>query len=113
MFVDGVDMRPSMQLAKRGVCVIYMNIRPSKDDQGYPGRDNIPADILTDQCVNEHEYRIRCFTFFAAVFKVLGVSRLNDSLWYNAMCDIGNSARTSFFTDLQYEYNRVSRALNL
>ncbi|KAI9570118.1 hypothetical protein HD554DRAFT_2083867 [Boletus coccyginus] len=94
-----------LELSKRGVCVIYMNIRSPEDHQGYPHRDNIPANILTNHCATEYEYRIRCFTFFAAFFKLLGVSQSNNPLWYgDLMCDVENQARIQFFESLQNTY---------
>ena len=100
-----------MKLRKKDVCVLYMNIRSPEDNQGYPNRDDTPADILTDPCTSEETYRTRCYAFFAAIFKVLRMSlRKNQphSEWYDHMCDIGSPARRSFFVDLDQECANVS-----
>ena len=76
-----------------------MNIRSPKDTHGYPDRDEIPADILTAGHYDEQQYSTRCYTFFAAIFKVLRTSLENNqphSDWYNDMCTIRSPARRSF-----------------
>ena len=98
-----------MKLRKKGVCVLYMNIRSRKDNQGFPGRDDIPAKILTGPCPSEEVYRTCCYTFFAAVFTALRTSlQKNDPEWYDHMCDIGNPVRKSFFGDLEQNRKNVS-----
>ena len=102
-------MHSTIQLVTEGVCVLYMNIRSPIDNMGYPGRDSIPAQMLTDHCPTEDEYRIRCFAFFAAIFKVLRTSlEQNQPNWYKDMCDLQSHARRSFFADLVKEYASAS-----
>ena len=87
-----------------------MNIRSPDDIHGYPPRDATPANILTDRC-DEPQYNTRCYTFFAAIFKVLRTSLENNqshSDWYKDMCTIGSPARRSFFKDLERECAIVS-----
>lgn len=96
-----------MQLAKKDVCVLYMNIRSPDDKLGFPPRDNVPADILTYPCDDE-EYHKRCFAFFEAIFEVLGTFMEMDLNWYDDMCTIGSPVRTAFFTELQKEFVNVS-----
>ena len=87
-----------------------MNIRSPNDIQGYPPRDKIPANILTRHC-DELEYNTQCYTFFAAIFKVLRTSLENNkshSGWYKAMCTLESRARRSFFEDLDLECATVS-----
>ena len=103
----------SAQLGARGVCVLYMNIRSQSDTQGYPERDNVPANILTRYCATKRQYRIQCFAFFAAIFKVLRISlkkkkKKKQPSWCKDMCEIGSSTRTSFFVDLEKVYLQVS-----
>ncbi|KAF8553145.1 hypothetical protein OG21DRAFT_1497931 [Imleria badia] len=103
--------RLMLELRKKGVCVLYMNIRSRGDTQGYPERDDIPANILTRPCVTEDEYRTRCYEFFAAVFKVLCTSMKDKELlsWCDNMCAIGNNDRDNFFADLDRECDNVKR----
>ncbi|KAG9313113.1 hypothetical protein JVU11DRAFT_6563 [Chiua virens] len=107
--------RLMLELGKKDVCVLYMNIRSPEDTQGDaqgdPPRDDIPANILTAYCNTEREYSTRCRAFFAAVFKVLG--RLPWTLdWCENMRDIGNIARTQFFLELQDEFGKVLREMS-
>ena len=87
-----------------------MNIRSKNDHQGYPGRDNVPANILTDYCATEAQYRIECSAFFAAIFKVLRTSlkKKKKPSWYKDMCEIEGSTRTSFFADLEKVFLQVN-----
>ena len=104
-------MHSSTQLGTRGLCVVYMNIRSQNDNQGYPGRDNVPANILTDQCPTERMYRMKCYAFFAAIFTVLLTSlekKEKQPNWCKYMCEIGSNTRTSFFADLEKVFLQVS-----
>ncbi|KAG9313087.1 hypothetical protein JVU11DRAFT_6531 [Chiua virens] len=97
--------RLMLELGEKNVFVLYMNIRSPEDTQGYPPRDDIPANILTARYNTEQEYSMRCRAFFAAVFKVLG--RLPWTLdWCRKMRDIGNIARTEFFLELEDEFGK-------
>ncbi|KAG9313098.1 hypothetical protein JVU11DRAFT_6543 [Chiua virens] len=103
--------RLMLELGTKNVFVLYMNIRSPEDTQGYPPRDDIPANILTARYNTEQEYSMRCRAFFAAVFKVLG--RLPWTLdWCHKMRDIGNIARTEFFLELEDEFGKVLRAMS-
>ena len=77
---------------------------------GYPPRDDIPADILTGS-YDELRYDTGCYTFFAAIFKVLRTYLENNhphSDWHKDMCRIESPARRSFFKDLKREFTIVS-----
>ena len=105
-------MHSAVQLGKK-ICVLYMNIRSPSDQQGYPERDHTPADLLTRHCATENEYRILCFTFFAATFKVLRTFlEKKQSGWYEAMCTMRSPARALFFDILKKEFANAS-AMNM
>lgn len=70
------------RLLFEGAVVLYMNLRPSDDLTGFPERDDVPADILTQPAV---DYNTRCCSFFTAVFvavreRLSAASNLEDAL---------------------------------
>ncbi|KAH7884939.1 hypothetical protein F5I97DRAFT_1300844 [Phlebopus sp. FC_14] len=106
--------RLMLELATKGICVLYMNIRSANDKQGYPYRDDVPANILTGRCDTQGEYFIRCRAFFASIFKVLRIfleeqKVFND--WCMDMCKIGSGARDLFFAALGKEYENVKEEM--
>ena len=96
-----------MQLGKTDICVLYMNIR-SKEDKGYPPRDDIPANILTPLTpLSEEEYAFQCRVFFATVFKRLGAF-LEETNTCRVLSDPGDDKRTRFFEGVREDLGNVS-----
>ena len=61
----------------KNVIVLYMNLRPEGDKKNFPPRDQIPAQILTEELhTTAADYEIRCCAFFTAIFIVLRVDLL-------------------------------------
>ncbi|KAG2138999.1 hypothetical protein DEU56DRAFT_330798 [Suillus clintonianus] len=108
------------ELRKKGVIVLYMNLR-EPSDTGFPKRDLVPARILTDYMdCSQAEYTARCCALFAAIFHTLqqDLSPMLPSLgsgsadaaiksWNDQMCDMRSTARTEFFEKVQSEYQSV------
>ncbi|KAI6043608.1 hypothetical protein EDC04DRAFT_2890753 [Pisolithus marmoratus] len=104
-----------IQLSKKGVVVLYMNLRPTDDYSGFPVRDDVPAVILTGNPeTTAADYGARCCAFFAAVFTTvreylstrLASGSLEDSLkqWNDSMCNLGSEDRRQFFVTLKAKY---------
>ncbi|KAF8837723.1 hypothetical protein BDN67DRAFT_1071240 [Paxillus ammoniavirescens] len=114
--------RLMLELAKKGVLVLYINLRPKDDRTGFPLRDSIPADILTGDLntISANHYEARCCAFFASVFKtiveVLSVyvqEGCPDPIkqWNDRMCDLSSPHRTRFFARLLDVYNEVYKSM--
>ncbi|KAH7905770.1 hypothetical protein BJ138DRAFT_1130306 [Hygrophoropsis aurantiaca] len=102
------------ELRKKGVVVLYMNLRPIRDN-GFPERDEIPSRILTEGLPKTAaEYTAQCCAFFTALFNTLR-SDFNKSgsdsdvtqavnKWNEDMCDMGSEARRRFFDRVDAKY---------
>ncbi|KAH7890575.1 hypothetical protein F5I97DRAFT_1836558 [Phlebopus sp. FC_14] len=108
--------RLMMQMADKGVIVLYLNLRPI-GDTGYPPRDAFAAKVLTENLPqSEREYGARCCAFFAAIFAVL-TERLKSAsnsaadteaivkMWNDGMCSVDSEARADYFRDVEFKYN--------
>ncbi|KAI9464839.1 hypothetical protein HD554DRAFT_2174896 [Boletus coccyginus] len=109
------------QLSKKGVIVIYMNLRGEKDKLGFPPRDPIPSQILTQFPLTEGAYRTVCYAFFIALFDTLeeylstGHATRNAKAgvirWVRQMCDMSDppvsTARADFFREVHKRYSKV------
>ncbi|KAG1784931.1 uncharacterized protein HD556DRAFT_1451244 [Suillus plorans] len=108
-----------LELRKKGVLVLYMNLR-ELSDRGFPNRDPVPACILTECTMDctETEYTARCYAFFTAIFQVLWwdlgskIPALDSrdldvaiKAWNDEMCDMHSEARTKFFEMVDFQYN--------
>ncbi|QRV97659.1 hypothetical protein RhiJN_25678 [Ceratobasidium sp. AG-Ba] len=109
--------RTLIELKDRGAAVLYMNLQPeAKQDNTYPQRDLIPAQILTeDLWCSEQDYYRRCYAFFTALFQVLRSHLLEFRkagskpaeiiiAWSHFMCDTESDFRQQFFIDLYTRY---------
>ncbi|KAG2141144.1 uncharacterized protein EDB93DRAFT_639299 [Suillus bovinus] len=108
------------ELRNKGVIVLYMNIRDSRD-RGFPTRDLVPARILTeDTDCTQAEYTARCCAFFTAIFETLRedldskLPRLRSSnpdpvvkSWNDQMCDMRSNARSEFFQKVHSRYQET------
>ncbi|KAL4070251.1 hypothetical protein J3A83DRAFT_4372409 [Scleroderma citrinum] len=106
------------ELRRKGVIVVYMNLR--QVDDGFPPRDAVPAQILTEDLhISRECYEARCCAFFAAIFGVLQ-SNLSEFLedthmnvaaavchWNERMCDTKSQVRHAFFRRVRLEYDKV------
>ncbi|KIJ11786.1 hypothetical protein PAXINDRAFT_171618, partial [Paxillus involutus ATCC 200175] len=112
--------RLMLELAKKGVLVLYINLRPKDDRTGFPPRDSIPADILTSDLkeTSANHYEARCCAFFASVFRtILEVlsayvqQGCPDPIkqWNDRMCDLSSPYRTQFFERLLDVYDELER----
>ncbi|KAI9464849.1 hypothetical protein HD554DRAFT_2315779 [Boletus coccyginus] len=109
------------ELSKKGVIVIYMNLRGEKDKLGFPPRDPIPSQILTQFPLTEGAYRTVCYAFFIALFDTLeeylstGHATRNAKAgvirWVRQMCDMSDppvsTARADFFRKVHKRYSKV------
>ncbi|KAF9239620.1 hypothetical protein BU15DRAFT_74474 [Melanogaster broomeanus] len=77
--------RLMLELSKKDVLVLYMNLRPVEDNTGFPDRDPIPARLLTDDYTTAEAYGTRCYAFFTAIFRAL-----HDSLSRELQKDTGD-----------------------
>ncbi|KAG2114169.1 uncharacterized protein F5147DRAFT_678222 [Suillus discolor] len=113
-----------LELRKKGVLVLYMNLR-ELSDRGFPNRDPVPARILTECTTDctEAEYTARCYAFFTAIFQVLlwdlgsKIPALDSrnldaeiKAWNDDMCDMRSEARTKFFEMVDSQYNLVLKS---
>ena len=105
--------------------MIYMNLRGEKDKLGFPPRDPIPSQILTQFPPTEGAYRTVCYAFFIALFDTLeerlstghGHATRNAKAsvirWVHQMCDMsnppGSAARANFFHRVSKRYSKVLR----
>ncbi|KAI6096150.1 hypothetical protein F5141DRAFT_1067869 [Pisolithus sp. B1] len=102
------------ELHKKGVLVLYIDLRPSSDTASYPVRDLIPEKILTEGYYSENDYSARCCAFFAAVFTAvtkylspgLASGSLADALeqWNGSMCTLCTKDHEPFFKTLEDMY---------
>lgn len=106
---------------QKKVLGLYMNIRPAGDLNAYPPRDDIPAQILTDNLdCTEDDYADRCVAFFTSVFTVLSkqlktkfkfeARASSEELiprWSQGMCSMGSRQRTGFYAQVKEEYDNV------
>ncbi|KAL4064133.1 hypothetical protein V8B97DRAFT_2026162 [Scleroderma yunnanense] len=107
------------ELRRKGVIVVYMNLR--QVDDGFPPRDAVPAQILTEDLhISRECYEARCCAFFAAIFGVLQ-SILSEFLedahmnvaaavcrWNECMCDTKAQVRHAFFRRVQLDYDKTA-----
>ncbi|KAI6042757.1 hypothetical protein EDC04DRAFT_881013 [Pisolithus marmoratus] len=101
-----------VELHTKGVVVLYMCLRPSDDEVGFPPRDDVPANILTTYWgTGTVDYGARCCAFFAAIFMMvherLSASRsLEGALeeWNTSMCNLLSPRRQEFFSALNAQY---------
>lgn len=108
-------------MGKKGVVVVYMNLRGEQDKLGFPARDLIPSKILTEFSPTVGGYRIVCYAFFTALFDTLqeylstGHATRNAKTsvlrWVLQMCDMSDpprsNARTDFFVKVSEKYTKV------
>ncbi|KAB5590113.1 hypothetical protein CTheo_6455 [Ceratobasidium theobromae] len=113
--------RTIVQLMKKDVLVLYINIRSPKQTNAYPCQDRVARMILTGnlKCPAQ-EYARRCTGFFTAIFIVLRAklqlleSKGNKApkallaAWSEGMCAMGSEARRSFFEDVKEEFERLT-----
>ena len=107
-------------MRQRDIVILYMNLHPVKN--GFPQRDEVPAQILTENLdISSVHYRARCCAFFTAIFTVLkNYLRLflkqhrDDATtairaWNDYMCDMdpSNGHRAAFFNVVKTEYDKV------
>ncbi|KAG2116779.1 hypothetical protein DEU56DRAFT_984909 [Suillus clintonianus] len=110
------------ELRKKGVVVLYMNLREPSDD-GFPERDPIPARILTEKtdCA-QTEYTTHCCALFTAIFRAL-TKELGSkpslppgdpiTSWNDKMCDVRSKARTKFFQTVESLYEKILNEIKL
>lgn len=108
------------ELRKKGVIVLYMNLR-GPSDRGFPMRDLVPARILTeDTDCTRAEYTARCCAFFTAIFQTLQedlsskLPRLRSGnpnpaikIWNDQMCNMCSEARVEFFQKVRSRYQET------
>ena len=109
------------QLSKKDVIVIYMNLRGEKDKLGFPARDQIPSQILTEFPATEEAYQTICYAFFIALFDALEEDLFTNYAtrsakadimdWVHQMCDMSHpprsTARAIFFRKVSERYTKV------
>ncbi|KAI6042694.1 hypothetical protein EDC04DRAFT_912265 [Pisolithus marmoratus] len=111
-----------LELSRKGVVVLYMNIRPLSDKTAFPPRDAFPAEMLTANLGTKADYGARCCAFFAAVFTMIS-DRLSTTLasgslahalklWNESMCNFLSRDRPQFFVELQAEYDSYYAKIN-
>jgi len=99
-----------------------MNLRPEGDKKNFPPRDQIPAQILTEELhTTAADYEIRCCAFFTAIFIVLRVDLLKlleqdpsnfdqaICLWNTAMHVDSPQICNKYFQRVDAEYKKVCR----
>ncbi|KAI6117977.1 hypothetical protein F5141DRAFT_593591 [Pisolithus sp. B1] len=111
-----------LELYTKGVLVLYIYLRSSLDETGYPPRDILPAAMLTGNRETEADYRARCYAFFAAVFTTireyistrLDSGSLEDTLehWSELMCNLVSEGRRQFFARLGTTYGTYYKEVN-
>lgn len=89
-----------------------MNLRPIRDQYGFPPCDDVPASILTENGSSEVLYGIQCCAFFAAIFQIVGdrLSTPDGNVvddWNGSMCQLMSQGRTDFFARLKSTYDKV------
>lgn len=107
------------ELRTKGVVVLYMNLRSSGDQIGFPPRDEVPADILTTNAgLDAVDYCCRCCAFFAAVFtsvheflSAFGSSKDALQQWNASMCNLLSRDRKRFFATLKVKYERYYKKI--
>ncbi|KAG9076150.1 hypothetical protein FS749_012106, partial [Ceratobasidium sp. UAMH 11750] len=117
--------RMLIELKEKGVIVVYMNIRGTKEHNAYPARDKRPADILTSnlEC-SEEQYTGRSVAFFTGLFITLKnrlemYAELHSSreevikAWSSDMCRMGSQTRIEFFEELQDHYDKALEQISL
>ena len=101
--------------------MIYMNLSGEKDRLGFPARDPIPSQILTQFPPTEGAYRTVCYAFFIALFDTLDEylstghtiwdAKTSVMRWVCQMCDMsdppGSIARADFFRKVSQRYSKV------
>ena len=105
-------------MRQRDIVVLYMNLRPTKN--GFPQRDEVPAQILTENLdVSSAHYGARCCAFLTAIFIVLKnyllhlLNQHQDNAtmairaWNRYMCDMSSGDRAAFFNNVELQYNQV------
>ncbi|KAG8730987.1 hypothetical protein FRC10_002130 [Ceratobasidium sp. 414] len=112
----------SEQLKDQGAIVVYLNLRShGEGGDPYPGRDEVPARILTmglEDCT-EQQYDRRCTAFLAALLQLLkkylldlwrevGSREKVVQAWSQRMCDMTNDSRGVFFSELDTIYKAIN-----
>ncbi|KAF9234793.1 hypothetical protein BU15DRAFT_65422 [Melanogaster broomeanus] len=105
--------RLMLELVKKDVLVLYMNLRPAQDKSGFPDRDPIPAMLLTEYYTTTEDYSTRCCAFFTAIFRTLrdtlsrevqnaaGDEQSAVRQWNKDMSTLGSTQRHKFFTQVK------------
>ncbi|KAF8548189.1 hypothetical protein OG21DRAFT_1526653 [Imleria badia] len=115
------------ELSKKDVVVIYMNLRGETDKLGFPARDPIPSQILTEFPPTEEAYQTVCYAFFIALFDTLDeylytaypMRKTKGSLmdWVRQICDMSHpprfTARADFFRKVSERYTKVHGDLHV
>ncbi|KAF8606157.1 hypothetical protein BDV93DRAFT_362289 [Ceratobasidium sp. AG-I] len=114
--------RTVLELSKRGVIILYINVRGPLDLNSFPNRDDIPADMLTSQLDDsEHDYNRRCLAFLMAVYatlrdfldsykRVAGTGGIAQR-WNDSMCNLDSPDRDMFFSRMKRKYNLALKRL--
>jgi len=101
--------------------VIYMNLRGESDRLGFPARDPIPSQILTQFPPTEGAYRTVCYAFSTALFDTLEEylstghapqnAKASVMSWVRHLCDMGDppksTARADSFYKVSKRYSKV------
>ena len=109
------------QLSNKDVIVVYMNLRGEKDKLGFPARDSVPSQILTQFPPTEEAYQTICYAFFIALFDMLEenlstpyatrTAKADIMYWVHQMCDMSHpprsTARATFFRKVSERYTKV------
>jgi hypothetical protein len=110
-----------VQLSKKDVIIIYMNLRGEKDKLGFPARAPIPSQILTEFPPTEEAYQTICYAFFIALFDTLEEdlstgyatcpAKAGIMDWVHQMCGMSHpprsTARANFFRKVSERYTKV------
>ncbi|KAF9244221.1 hypothetical protein BU15DRAFT_59546 [Melanogaster broomeanus] len=105
--------RLMLELVKKDILVLYMNLRPAQDKSGFPDRDPIPAMLLTEYYTTSADYNTRCCAFFTAIFRTLrdtlsrevqnaaGDEQSAVRQWNKDMSTLGSTQCHKFFTQVK------------
>ncbi|KAI6107521.1 hypothetical protein EDD16DRAFT_1898820 [Pisolithus croceorrhizus] len=111
-----------LELSRRGVLVLYMNLRPLDNDTSFPVRDDVPATILVSKPeTGAVDYGARCCAFLAAIFTTvsehlstnLASGSLEDVLqrWNDTICKLGSGDRKQFFLRIKTRYEMYRKLI--
>lgn len=110
--------RTLIELMKKRVLGLYINVRPAEETLTYPLRDDIPANILAPSNATLEDYKAKCYAFFTAIFTVLrrrlrqmGAANLPPetiiTTWSQGMCNLESTQRKEFFNHVQSEFTKL------